>query len=166
MPAPDYNRLTELSFGEYVQTTQETGNTNSARTIGAVALYPAETNRKSWYFMSLVSGQRIHRFNWRILPITTDAVNRIHEIAREEKRPLIESKIEQTAQEGVVDVVSSVQELAMDVGSFGTTKEGSMVSEDENGKESTEDFQESGKELMLPDVETFRLAENTVDNVN
>ena len=39
--------------------------------------------------MSLVTGERVHRYSWDILPISTDVIERVNEISRSQDQPLI-----------------------------------------------------------------------------
>lgn len=85
-PAPDYHDLTKLTFGTYVQTTiGPTTNTNKSRTMGAIALFPSGNTSGSWYFMSTLTGDVIHRYWWKTLPATEDVIKRVNDIALEQK---------------------------------------------------------------------------------
>ena len=59
VPGPDFNRVSELNFGDYVQAYKISGkkNTNRARTVGAIALYPSGNDQGGWIFMSLATGK-------------------------------------------------------------------------------------------------------------
>ena len=59
---PDYNQICKLNFGDYVQAYRRNGatNTNNARSVGAIALFPSGNDQNGWYFMSLATGKRIH----------------------------------------------------------------------------------------------------------
>ena len=58
---------------------------NKPRTIGAIALYPRSDT--SWYFMSLETGKRLHRYQWTVLPATEDVANRINELEKRQNQP-------------------------------------------------------------------------------
>ena len=90
-PRPDFNVMSRLNFGDYVHVFEVRKTTNSMkpRTIGAIALYPSNNGHNSWYFMSLTTGKRIHRYQWTVLPMGQVALNRVHEIAEQEGQPLI-----------------------------------------------------------------------------
>ena len=62
----DYNELVKLQFGDYVQVHQERQitNSNEARSVGAIALYPSGNAQHTWHFMSLNTSKRLHRRNW------------------------------------------------------------------------------------------------------
>merc|ERR1719203_847214 len=64
-PPPSFNEICKLKFGDYVQTALgRTRNDQTARTIGAIALYPSGNTSGGWYFMSLLTGQVVHRYSW------------------------------------------------------------------------------------------------------
>jgi len=79
MPAPDHNIIVKLNFGNYVQTYEgDTNNSNKSRYIGRFVLYPSPFGHDgSWYFMSLLSGKRMHRNSWTKLPATEDVIQRV-----------------------------------------------------------------------------------------
>ena len=81
----------KLYFGDYVQSHQPHNitNDNKARTVGAIALYPSRNLKGSWYFMSLGSGKQLHRYQWHVLTISTEVINRVHEIVMKEGQPVI-----------------------------------------------------------------------------
>ena len=56
-------------------------STNSARSVGAIALYPPGNEQGGWYFVPLSSGRRIHCFVWNVLPVSADVIGRMHELA-------------------------------------------------------------------------------------
>ena len=60
---------------------------DQARTTGAIALYPSSNPQGSWYFMSLNTGKRIHRYQWTILPVSKDVLSRVESIAIHEGQP-------------------------------------------------------------------------------
>ena len=66
----------------------KTNNTN-ARTVGAIALYPSDNQQGGWYFLSLLTGNIIHRYQWKSLPIGEDVIKRVHEIAIEQGQGLV-----------------------------------------------------------------------------
>ena len=55
----------------------------------SVALYPSGNAQGSWIFMSLLTGKRIHRYQWDIIPITTDIINRVDALTRDEGQPIV-----------------------------------------------------------------------------
>ena len=73
-----------LEFGEYVYTHDNptiSNDINPPHSTPAIALLPANRNG-GWYFMSLVTGLRILRYKWDVLPVTTDVIYRVHQLAR------------------------------------------------------------------------------------
>ena len=93
---PDCEELKKLNFGDYVQIHQPNHitNDNKARTVGTIALHPSGNLQESWYFMSLSSGERLHRYQWHVLPISTEVIHRVHEIAIKEGQPIIKGNFE------------------------------------------------------------------------
>ena len=85
-PNPNYKALTKLQFGMYVQvkTDDTITNDNKYRTVGAIALYPGDDRVGSWFFMSLVSGKRIHASQWTKCHITKEVIDRVHDIAKKQ----------------------------------------------------------------------------------
>ena len=101
-PIPDYNCLKTLSFGNYVQAKQPVNPTNSseARTIGAIVPYPSGNAQGSWYFMSIATGERIHRYEWTKIPITRDTIDAIHRMAQEKRIPEVNGNFTYEAMPG------------------------------------------------------------------
>ena len=91
LPNPDY-RQCKLEFGAYVQVFEDNlpSNTTKARTRGAIALYHTGNAAGDYFFMSLTTGTVIQRHQWTELPITDDAIARVHELAIEQNQPLLE----------------------------------------------------------------------------
>jgi hypothetical protein len=80
----DYNKHCVLQFGSYVQTHEEHDNTMLSRTTGAIALRPTGNIQGGYYFMSLTTGRRISRYNWTVLPMPQDVINRVHMMAQQQ----------------------------------------------------------------------------------
>ena len=62
-------------------------NTNKSRSTGALALMPVGQDQDDYYFMSLITGKRLTRKQWDILPIPQGAINRVNEMAEAEGQP-------------------------------------------------------------------------------
>ena len=84
----DYNELVKLQFGDYVQVHQDRQitNSNEARSVGAIALYPSGNGQHTWHFMSLNTGKRLHKRNWTPLPMGEEIITRVHALAEKEGR--------------------------------------------------------------------------------
>ena len=87
---PYFQTITEMRFGDYAlvdngKTTNEVGS----RRIGAIALFPTKNTSNSWYFMSLITGKVIHRYNWDILPAEKWVLKRVKELAVDQNQPNI-----------------------------------------------------------------------------
>ena len=87
----DYNDVKDLEFGDYVQAYHNKGvtNTNNPRSVGAIALHASGNLQKGWYFMSLLTGERIHVYQWRELPISANVLTQVNQITLEEGQPVI-----------------------------------------------------------------------------
>ena len=59
-----------------------------ARAVPAIAVQPSN-NGDGHYFMSLQSGKRIHATKWKELPISSDVVTRVENLAKEQGRPIL-----------------------------------------------------------------------------
>ena len=81
-PPPDYDTITKLSFGEYVEVKENNNFKNSMeqRTVGALAMYPSGNAQGTWYFWSLESGKTIHRKQWERMPITNEVIQRVNQL--------------------------------------------------------------------------------------
>jgi hypothetical protein len=77
----DYGKHCQLEFGFYVQTHEEHDNSMGARTTGAIALRPTGNAQGRYYFLSLLSGQRLTRNRWTDLPMPQDVIDRVHVLA-------------------------------------------------------------------------------------
>ena len=77
----DVNAHCKVGFGDYVQTHEEHDNSMDSRTIGAIALRPANSDN-SYYFYSLVTGRRIIRRSWTDLPVDQNTIDAVHRLAR------------------------------------------------------------------------------------
>ena len=69
----------------YVHAYTKTKNDESARAVGAIALYPCGNTQSGWYFMSLRTGKRIRCYKWTVAPICDRVIKRVHQLADLEK---------------------------------------------------------------------------------
>ena len=92
-PPPAYYELDELTYGEYVELymANNVTNTMEPRTISAIALHPSGNLQNGWNFMSLDTGRILHRNQWTRLSTSNDVIQRVNEIAKKERQPLIAS---------------------------------------------------------------------------
>ena len=75
-----------IAFGLYALTFNGTENNMKGRNTPCIALKPSNKHRGA-YFMSLVSGKKIHAYQWTELPITDNIIDRVHELAEEKTNP-------------------------------------------------------------------------------
>lgn len=87
-PKPDY-RCMKLAFGTYVQVYNGTSNDTKSRTLGAI-LNPTGKAKGDYYFLSLATGEKIHRRSWVDLPISDLVISRVEAIALEEEMPPVD----------------------------------------------------------------------------
>ena len=157
-PAPNFDEITKLNFGDYVQAYKLKGkiNTNKARTVGVIALYPSGNDQGGWYFMSLATGQRIHCYEWKILPVSEDVIDRVHELATLEKQPKVDANFKfewRLDGEEIGDEVNNIKDI--DVEELLENEENNQpmildVSDDEEDVESVDDDEE---DEQCPDEE-------------
>jgi hypothetical protein len=89
LPKPDFNTLT-LEFGSYVQVDDGTSTNTKSRTLGAIATNPTGNSSGDHFFMSLESGECIHRRSWTTIPISDAAISRVDAIAADEGMPMVD----------------------------------------------------------------------------
>jgi hypothetical protein len=83
----DFNTQCRIEVGAYAQVHEEpnpTNDTEKYRTTGAIALEANDNLQGGYKFLSLTTGRVIDRRNFTILPITTDVINRVNELAANE----------------------------------------------------------------------------------
>ena len=75
-----------LNFGDYVQAHEpvDPTNRNEVRTVGTIALYPSGNGQGSWYIMSLVTGEGIHKYEWKVINVAQETINRVHALAKQQ----------------------------------------------------------------------------------
>ena len=83
----DYKKHVRLEFGAYVQTHEDHNNDMQRRTVGAICLGPSGNEQGGHYFMSLSTGQRLHRDRWTALPMPQDVINRVSNMGKQQKMP-------------------------------------------------------------------------------
>ena len=88
--ATNYNEVSKPNFGDYVQayTVNRKTNTPKSRTVDAIALYPSRNFQGGWIFMSLATGRELRCYQWYILPVVEDVIDRVHSLA--ESQPKID----------------------------------------------------------------------------
>ena len=84
-PQPDFNRK-RVPFRSCVMAYKGTRNDMSARSTPAIAL--RESNEfGGFYFLSLESGNRFHSKKWDTLPISSQTIDRVHQLANDDNQP-------------------------------------------------------------------------------
>ena len=78
----DYHKHCRYEFGEYVQTHEEHDNSLLSRTVGAIALRPTGNQQGGYFFMSLHTGRIINRLHATKLPMTSEVIIRVDQLAK------------------------------------------------------------------------------------
>ena len=81
-----------ITFGSYALVFVGTKNNMKSRSVPAIALKPSN-EWGGYFFLSLITGKRIHAYAWEELPIDDDVVDRIHQLATEENQAVITATI-------------------------------------------------------------------------
>ena len=84
-PKIDLNQKT-LPYGAYAQVWIGTKNNMTERAVPGIAL-KASNSDGSFYFMSLYTGKRIDSYVWEELPVSDEIIERVREIAKQQKQP-------------------------------------------------------------------------------
>jgi hypothetical protein len=77
----DYALHCGLQNGEYAQVHESHDNTMNTRTTGAIALRPTGNVQGGFFFLSIMTGKRLNRFNWTRLPMPGEVIDRVHALA-------------------------------------------------------------------------------------
>ena len=72
-----------ISFGSYAIVHVQSSSGMKARSIPAIGLYPSNVAGGS-YFMSLLTGKRIHAYEWDELPVSDEVVAAVEKFAKDE----------------------------------------------------------------------------------
>ena len=75
-------------------------NTSEGRTVRAIALYPLGNTQGSWHFMSLATGEGIHRYQWTALPIGQDTINLGYALGGDQEMPQVNGNFTYESAEG------------------------------------------------------------------
>ena len=78
----DYHKHCRYEFGEYVQTHEEHDNSLLSRTVGAIALRPTGNQQGGYFFMSLHTGRIINRLHATKLPMPSEVIIRVDQLAK------------------------------------------------------------------------------------
>ena len=78
----DYHKHCRYKLGEYDQTHEEHDNSLQSRTVGAIALRPTGNQQGGYFFMSLHTGRIINRLHTTKLPIPSEVIIRVEQLAK------------------------------------------------------------------------------------
>ena len=89
LPKVDYQDC-KLELGQYceVYTHPDPTNRQHTRSVGCIALLPSNNNG-GYTFMSLLTGERLHSYIWRALPMSRDVIRMVDRLGKKENQPLI-----------------------------------------------------------------------------
>ena len=84
-----YKSHCRLPFGDYAQVheNEQPRNSMAERTLGAICLGPIDNAQGGYKFMSLKTGKKIRRYAWTPIPMTSEVIARVIEIASRERGP-------------------------------------------------------------------------------
>lgn len=89
-PVPDYNDM-KLEFGTYahVYKDHKIKNDNKARTTPSIALNRTGNGQGGYYFMSLVTGKKLSRKQWDLVPMLDEAIATVEAMATKQNQPIM-----------------------------------------------------------------------------
>ena len=85
LPKPNMKHK-RIVFGLHAMVYAGTNNKMDARSLPAIALN-SSNEHGGHYFMSLYSGNHIHSYEWKELPIDEETITRVEELAENEEAP-------------------------------------------------------------------------------
>ena len=90
-PPVDYHEAVKLNIDDFFQvhTTNTLFNNNESRSTGAIALYPSGNEQYSWMYMSLLIEERLHRYQWTVMPAYQEVLDRFCQLALAQNQPLV-----------------------------------------------------------------------------
>ena len=75
----------QIEFGAYAMVYMGTKGNMKKRSVPAIDL-KASNEEGGYLLMSLYTGKRLHRYIWEEIPIDQDIIDRVDQLAREEKK--------------------------------------------------------------------------------
>ena len=91
-PALDYNDI-KLEFGTYahVYEVHNIKNDTKARTMPLITLNRTKNKQGGYYFMSLVTGEKLPMKQWTVVPMPDEATAIVEAMATKQDQPLMEN---------------------------------------------------------------------------
>ena len=85
----DYNTHCRIELGSYceVYEPRQITNTQAARTIKCIALYPTNNAQGGYKFLSLNSGKVVTRNQWVELPVSDEVIREVEALGKQQKQP-------------------------------------------------------------------------------
>ena len=146
-----------LAFGTYCMVYIGTKNNMKARSIPAISLAPSN----QWgghYFMSLISGKKVHGYKWNVLPIGDEVIHRVHELAVIENQPeLVSGSVEflwgNEATDATPNELEQVSPLPEEQSAVHYEHEGSGEVNNIDGRSAPTEQQDDGRNLSTDDIQ-------------
>ena len=82
-PKPNFNHK-KITFGSYAMVYTSTTSTMKRRSVPAIALKESN-DHGGFFFMSLHTGRELHAYEWDELPINNDVIQRVEDLAKDQK---------------------------------------------------------------------------------
>ena len=79
-----------IEFGAYTMVYMGTKGNMKKRSVPAIAL-KASNEEGEYFLMSLYTGKRLHSYIWEEIPIDQDTIDRVDQLEREEKQPVLDN---------------------------------------------------------------------------
>ncbi|GAX19421.1 hypothetical protein FisN_4Lu403 [Fistulifera solaris] len=83
----DASKHVRCEFGSYVQTHEKHTSDMQPRTTGAICLGPTGNEQGGHYFLSLSTGERLHRQYWTPMTMPNDVIARVSQLGAKQKMP-------------------------------------------------------------------------------
>jgi hypothetical protein len=148
----DYKKVCQLPFGAYVQVRDDLDITNTMEsgTTGAINLGPTGNIQGTHRFLSLKTGELLARWRWTELPVPSDVVHQLEELAGES--------------EDVLSSLMDIEEDDYDYGALNNNTEGEEIENHDliNRENSQGDKNETAEEVVTYDE--FRNEKEDIDD--
>ena len=81
----DYKNHLQIQFGQYCQVHEDHTPRNSEKeqTLGAISLGPSGKKQGGYYFMSLKTGSKVHRFSWDEFPMPDSMIKWVNTLSKD-----------------------------------------------------------------------------------
>ena len=171
-PKLDLNQ-NRLPFGAYAQVWIGTKNNMTERAVPGIALRASNT-KGGFYFMSLYTGKRINSYVWEELPISDEVIERVEEIAQQQKQPQLVNGIPifEWNQNNTVEVIEDTEEDDEQnelIENNNDNNENNDEEQHDNNNQVTDDEEEENEDdesLQLDEIREYEEDEQGSDTEN